>query len=495
MCTYVRRNDAHNERVTASGHARPHPALQGRSTGSHVIQRRPVRLVEEETMDHPLVARIPATFRWPDEVGAPYGRGGKAMRRPRKLALAGTAAGVGLLLLTTGVACCAGRAGHQHRRPAVKSTAVSLNLLWVVIGAVLVIFMQAGFALVETGFCRAKHAAHVVSTNFAIFGLGFVAFFVCGFAFAFSNFSFAAFGLTESVQAPSTSGLIGSGNWVFLWGKAGYFLSGISPGMLPAVAAFFLYMVAFMDTTATIPTGSMAERWKWKSFVVWGLFCGAIYYPLFAGFTWGGGWLAKLVRAPASASATSTLLAPASSTPWVASRRWLVRIVLGPRIGKFGKDGKPRALPGHHIPMAMLGTSSCCSAGSDSTPLSTLAATDVQFATVATNTAIAAAFGATVAMLWIMRRTGKPDPGMMANGMLAGLGGHHCPVRFRRSLGSGPHRGHRRRPRHRGDLHRRAEVQDRRSRRRHLRARCQRHLRRAVHRPVRQRPLGGARPR
>jgi ammonium transporter, Amt family len=157
-----------------------------------------------------------------------------------------------------------------------------ISLLWIVIGAALVVFMQAGFALVETGLCRAKHAAHVASTNFAVFGLGFVGFFLIGFPLAFGGFSYSAFGL----DAPVGEALIGSGNWVFAWG-GGWALSG--GNITPALLGFFLYMAAFMDTTATIPTGSMAERWKWGSFVIWGLFCGGIYYPLIAAWTWGGG--------------------------------------------------------------------------------------------------------------------------------------------------------------------------------------------------------------
>jgi Amt family ammonium transporter len=243
-----------------------------------------------------------------------------------------------------------------------------LNLLWVIIGAVLVIFMQAGFALVETGFCRAKNAAHVVSTNFAIFGLGFI--------------------------------------------------------------AFFLYMVAFMDTTATIPTGAMAERWKWGSFVIWGFFCGAIYYPLFAAWTWGGGWLAKTWDTM-SLGAGYVDFAGSGVVHTVGGVAGLAgAIVLGPRIGKFGADGKPRGLPGHHIPMALLGTFILLFGWFGFNAASTFAATDVQFAVVAANTAIAAAFGAITAMLWIIKRTGKPDPGMMANGMLAGLVAITAPCAF-----------------------------------------------------------------
>ncbi|MBI2169766.1 MAG: ammonium transporter [Actinobacteria bacterium] len=315
-------------------------------------------------------------------------------------------------------------AGAQTAEEQVIQLGIDLNLLWVVIGAVLVIFMQAGFALVETGFCRAKHAAHVVSTNFAVFGLGFVAFFLVGYAFMFGGFSYGAFGYDTPLNA---DGLIGSGHWVFLW-KSGFALTG--KASVPAVMGFFLYMVAFMDTTATIPTGAMAERWKWKSFVGWGLFCGAIYYPLFGAWTWGGGWLSQLGNSLdlgfgyvdfAGSGVVHAMGGIAALTG---------AIVLGPRIGKFGSDGKPRALPGHHIPMAMLGTFILLFGWFGFNAASTFAATDVQFASVAANTAIAAAFGATIGMFWIWRRGGKPDPAMMANGMLAGLVAITAPCAF-----------------------------------------------------------------
>ena len=299
-----------------------------------------------------------------------------------------------------------------------------LNLLWIVIGAALVIFMQAGFALVETGFCRAKHAAHVVTTNFAIFGLGFVAFFFVGYAFAFGGLDNSAY--FGNAPAPGGS-LIGSGNWTFLW-HGGFALSG--DNITPALLGFFLYMVAFMDTTATIPTGSMAERWKWGSFVIWGLFCGGVYYPLFAAWTWGGGWLNKTWDTMSLGAgyvdfAGSGVVHAAGGAAALAGA-----IVLGPRIGKFDRDGRPRAIPGHHIPMAMLGTFILLFGWFGFNAASTFAATDIQFATVATNTAIAAAFGAIAAMAWIVKRTGKPDPGMMANGMLAGLVAITAPCAF-----------------------------------------------------------------
>ncbi len=319
-------------------------------------------------------------------------------------------------------------ASAQEVSPDVLKLGQQVNLLWIVIGAVLVIFMQAGFALVETGFCRAKHAAHVVSSNFAVFGIGFVAFFLVGYAFMFGGYSYvlegADFGYTAAIGEP----LIKFGDWVFLW-KGGFAMGGIEKAGGAAVLGFFLYMVAFMDTTATIPTGSMAERWKWKSFVGWGLFCGAIYYPLFGAWTWGGGWLSQLGNNAGLGlgyvdfAGSGVVHAMGGVAAFTGAK------VLGPRIGKY-VDGKSRTLAGHHIPMAMLGTFILLFGWFGFNAASTFAATDVQFATVAANTAIAAAFGATTGMFWIMLRGGKPDPGMMANGMLAGLVAITAPCAF-----------------------------------------------------------------
>jgi Amt family ammonium transporter len=314
-----------------------------------------------------------------------------------------------------------------YKVPASGDVAVSLNMLWVILGAVLVIFMQAGFALVETGFCRAKHAAHVVSTNFAIFGLGFVGFFLIGYAFMFGGFSFpGAFGLDASTGGP----LVGSGSWVFLW-HGGFALTNLHglKNAAPA-AAMFLYMVAFMDTTATIPTGSMAERWNWKAFVGWGLFCGAIYYPIFGAWTWGGGWLSQLGNSMKLGFGYVDFAGSGVVHAVGGAAALAGALVLGPRIGKFGPDGKPRTLAGHSIPMAMLGTFILLFGWFGFNAASTFAATDLRFAVVATNTALAAAFGATVAMFYVMKRMGKPDPGMMANGMLAGLVAITAPCAF-----------------------------------------------------------------
>jgi Amt family ammonium transporter len=335
------------------------------------------------------------------------------------------AAGIGLA--AAAVIALPAVAGAQDAEP-IPVTGQQVNLLWVVLGACLVIFMQAGFALVETGFCRAKHAAHVVSTNFAIFALGFVGFFIVGFGFAFGGFSYAAFGMDTAVG----DAFIGSGEWTFLY-KGGFMLTDmVGPGGAGAAGlGFFLYMVAFMDTVATIPTGSMAERWKWSSFMVWGLFCGAIYYPLFAAWTWGGGWLGQLGNSMELGLgyvdfAGSGVVHAVGGVAALAGA-----IVIGPRIGKFNKDGSANVIPGHHIPMAMLGTFILLFGWFGFNAASTFAVTDVQFATVAANTAIAGAFGAIANILFMMfTRDKKPDPGMMANGMLAGLVAVTAPCAF-----------------------------------------------------------------
>jgi ammonium transporter, Amt family len=319
----------------------------------------------------------------------------------------------------------AGNAFAEDKEP-IQVLTESTNLLWVVIGAVLVIFMQAGFALVETGFTQKKNAAHVMSTNFAIFGLGFVGFLFIGFPLAFGGFSYAGyFGLDVPMNGDGLAWLGGANSGILFWGY-----EHLGSAATPAILGFFLYMVAFMDTVATIPTGSMAERWKWNSFAIWGLFCGAFYYPLFAAWTWGGGWLGKtwdtmgLGVGYVDFAGSGVVHAVGGAAALAGA------IVLGPRIGKFAADGTPRAIPGHNIPMAITGCFILLFGWFGFNAASTFASSDIQFAVVAANTGIAAAIGSVAGMVWIQLKTGKPDPGMMVNGMLAGLVAITAPCAF-----------------------------------------------------------------
>ena len=344
--------------------------------------------------------------------------GGAALRTKALVGLG--VAGVASLAWT-------GVAGAQDIVPDVDTLAKDTNLLWVVLGAVLVVFMQAGFALVETGFCRAKHAAHVVSTNFAIFGLGFVGFYLVGYGLMFGGYSLPVIGMDEAAGGA----WIGHGDSVFLW-KGGFALTDmVGPGGAGAAAlGFFFYMVAFMDTVATIPTGAMAERWKWNAFVGWGLFCGALYYPLFGAWTWGGGWLAKLGNTMDLGYGYVDFAGSGVVHSVGAAAGLAGAIVLGPRIGKFNADKSANTIPGHHIPMAMLGCFILLFGWFGFNAASTFAATDIQFAIVAANTALAGAFGAVTTMFYMQIKTGKPDPGMMVNGMLGGLVAITAPCAF-----------------------------------------------------------------
>ena len=157
-------------------------------------------------------------------------------------------------------------------------------------------FMQLGFALVETGFCRTKNALHVMAMNFSIYFLGMLGYFICGFAFQFGGIGLAGVpnlgglgGLNREIGIP-----LGDVTWGLIGGK-GFFLSDGTYDV--GIAVMFLFQMVFMDTTATIPTGAMAERWKWSSFAVYGFFISTIIYPIFGNWAWGGGWLSQLGKA------------------------------------------------------------------------------------------------------------------------------------------------------------------------------------------------------
>ena len=303
------------------------------------------------------------------------------------------------------------------------------NLMWIVVGAALVMFMQAGFALLEVGFVRAKNGAHTMAMNIAVFGTGATGFFLTGYALMFGGYYVKVPGFDWGYDHALGSALIGSGKWVFLW-KGGWALTGGKFAASGAVLGFFLYMLAFMDTAATIPTGAMAERWKFKSFVLWGFFCGALYYPLFGAWTWGGGWLSQLGNSW-NLGQGYTDFAGSGVVHAVGGVAALTgAIVLGPRIGKYTKDGKSRGIPGHSIALAGAGTLILMFGWFGFNAGSTLQIADGQFGLVAANTGISAALGCIGGMFWVWKRTGKPDPGMIMNGLLAGLVAITAPCAF-----------------------------------------------------------------
>jgi Amt family ammonium transporter len=304
---------------------------------------------------------------------------------------------------------------------------ISINIVWTLVAGFLVMFMQAGFAMVETGFTQAKNAGHTMAMNFMIYGLGMLGYWICGFALQMGGVG----GVASLGAGP---GLLDGEFVIHLFGKdfglfgtKGFFLSAVTYDA--AIFSLFLFQMVFMDTTATIPTGSMAERWNFKSFVVYGIFVGAILYPLFANWVWGGGWLSQLGKNFGLGHghvdyAGSSVVHMTGGVAALAGA-----IVLGPRIGKY-KDGKIFAIPGHHIPMAVVGTFILAFGWFGFNAGSSLAGTDLRIGVIATNTMLASAAGAFSSMIYIWMRYGKPDISMMCNGMLAGLVAITAPCAF-----------------------------------------------------------------
>lgn len=304
---------------------------------------------------------------------------------------------------------------------------VAINMVWVLIAGFLVMFMQAGFAMVESGMTRAKNAAHTMAMNFLIYPLGMIGFFFCGFAFMFGGVGpLATLGGYDGLNQEFA--LTIGGHTFGLLGMKGFMLQGTYD---VAVFAMFLFQMVFMDTTATIPTGSMAERWKYVSFFIYGLFVGTIIYPVYGNWVWGGGWLATLGKefglghGHVDFAGSSVVHLTGGVLALVGAK------LLGPRIGKYNRDGSPNAMPGHNIPMAIIGTFILAFGWFGFNAGSTLAGGDLRISVVAVNTMIASAFGAlaSVAYMWIFK-TKKPDPTMMINGMLAGLVAITAPCAF-----------------------------------------------------------------
>jgi Amt family ammonium transporter len=272
------------------------------------------------------------------------------------------------------------------------------NILWTMIAAALVFLMQAGFAMVETGFTRAKNAANIMMKNLMDFSLGALAFWAIGFGLMFG----------------ASNGFTGWSNFFVNFdnsaadGQWGY--------------TFWFFQMVFAATAATIVSGAMAERTKFAGYLCYSFFITLLIYPVFGHWAWGnllladnegaGAWLA---RRGFIDFAGSTVVHSVGGWAALAGA-----IVLGPRIGKYGKDGKPRAIPGHSLTLAALGVLILFfgwfgfNAGSTTTA-------DGSVARIAVNTLLAAALGALAAMFTSWTKFGKADVGMTLNGALAGL--------------------------------------------------------------------------
>jgi Amt family ammonium transporter len=285
-------------------------------------------------------------------------------------------------------------------------------------------FMQAGFAMVETGLCRAKNVSHTMAMNFMIYPLGMLGFYVCGFAFMFGGSGSAA-----TMGGPGVmNGMFDISGWNII-GTKGFFLQNTFYDT--SVFALFFFQMVFMDTTATIPTGAAAERWKYSAFMLYGLAIGTIMYPIYGNWVWGTGWCSQLGaklslgHGTVDFAGSSVVHAQGGIIAF-----WFAKM-MGPRIGKFNKDGSVNVIPAHNIAMCVIGTFILAFGWFGFNPGSSLAGTDLRNSVTVVNTMLASATGALAATMWVWKvRGNKPDTSMMCNGMLAGLVAITAPCAF-----------------------------------------------------------------
>jgi ammonium transporter, Amt family len=274
----------------------------------------------------------------------------------------------------------------------------ALDTIWVLIAAILVIFMNAGFAMLETGFCRQKNAVNVLSKNLIVFALATLAYWAIGFSLMFGK---------------GSAGLIGSGSWFLSSDSSASFAM---PTNLP-VSVFFLFQVAFAGTAATIVSGAVAERIKFVDFLIFSLLLTGICYPITGHWVWGGGWLSTFTIGDVTGFkdfAGSTVVHLAGGTAALVGAA-----ILGPREGKY-RDGRVNAIPGHNMSIATLGCLILWIGWFGFNPGSQLAV-DNMVPYIAVTTNLAGAMGGVTATATSWFRDGKPDLSMIINGILAGL--------------------------------------------------------------------------
>ncbi|WP_319476631.1 ammonium transporter [Marispirochaeta aestuarii] len=283
----------------------------------------------------------------------------------------------------------------------------AFDMIWLILSAALVFFMQAGFAMVETGLTRAKNASNILMKNLMDFSAGAVVFWALGWGLMYG--------------ADALGGFLGSDGFFLAYtaeSMEGYGVSDMS-----AIFRDWMFQVVFAATAATIVSGAMAERTKFSAYLVYSVFISGLLYPISGHWIWGGGWLAELGFHD---FAGSTVVHSVGAWAALAGA-----IVLGPRIGKYVKVGDKvnvRAIPGHNMPLAALGVFILWFGWYGFNAGSTLSGTDLSIAAVATTTTLAASAGAILAMTTSWIWFGKPDPSMSLNGALAGLVGITAPT-------------------------------------------------------------------
>jgi ammonium transporter, Amt family len=299
---------------------------------------------------------------------------------------------------------------------------IAINFVWTLVTGYLVMFMQLGFALLETGLCRAKNANHTMMMNVGVYGIGMFAYWLIGFAIQEGGVGGVAnLGGIPPLNSEFTMNLFGKPFGLF--GQSGMFLS--QHGTYDVgVMVLFLFQMVFMDTGATIPTGAAAERWKFSAFAITSFLFAAFTYPLFANWAWGGGWLANLGSNFGLGKGYVDFAGSGVVHAVGGLSALAIAIVIGPRLGKFTRDGKPNAILGHDIVLVLTGCLILAFGWFGFNPGSTLGASgsgNLRIGSIAVNTMLASATGMIGAMLYMWMGYGKPDASMTGNGFLAGL--------------------------------------------------------------------------
>lgn len=308
---------------------------------------------------------------------------------------------------------------------------IAINFTWTLVAAFLVMFMQAGFAIVETGLCRAKNANHTMMMNFMVYGVGMLAFWLIGFPLQMGGVgAIGNLGGTPPLNSEFVVNLFGKPFGLF--GQNGFLLMH-SGAYDVSVMVVFIFQMVFMDTALTIVTGSAAERWKYSAFLISSFLMGAFTYPLFANWAWGGGWLANLGTNFGLGHGYVDFAGSGVVHAVGGLSALALAIVIGPRIGKFTRSGKPNAIPGHDLVLVLTGCFILAFGWFGFNPGSTLGASgngNLRIASVAVNTMLAGMAGSFGAMLYMWMRYGKPDASMSGNGLLAGLVAITAPCGF-----------------------------------------------------------------
>jgi Amt family ammonium transporter len=314
---------------------------------------------------------------------------------------------------------------------------IGINFTWTLLCGFLVMFMQAGFAMVESGLCRVKNSNHTYMMNFFVYGCGLLAYWLIGFAIQMGG---AAGSMNLGGLQPLSSEFPVSlfGHTWGIFGQNGMFLGGHSYDV--GVMVIFLFQMVFMDTALTIVTGACAERWKFLTFSVSSVLMGAFTYPLFGNWAWGGGWLAQLGTNLGLGKGYCDFAGSGVVHSVGGLTALAVALIIGPRIGKFNRDGSANAIIGHDISAVLIGCFILAFGWFGFNPGSTLGASGagcLRIGSVAVNTMLAGCTGTFGALLYMWSLKGKPDASMSANGLLAGLVAITAPSGFVTPIASG----------------------------------------------------------